>query len=123
MLAHDHHKGFAEEHPVTSIKILAVHLIWFLLGPISLFISILGIVSAGANWLSVRDIVFCGIVALMIFARWADQKSGQGTTSEGKPSTWEDFQRYVVILSVFAVGAWLMAKAFGYWFVVNRTFY
>jgi hypothetical protein len=122
MLAHNHHKGFAEEHPVTSIKILAVHLIWFLLGPIALFISILSIVSAGIDWLSGRDIVFCGIVALMIFARWADQKSGQGATSEGKPSTWQDFQQYVVMLSALATGAWLMAKAFGYWFVVTKTF-
>ncbi|MGD0652880.1 MAG: hypothetical protein ABSA16_00920 [Thermoguttaceae bacterium] len=123
MLAHNDNKRLAEEHSVTSLKILALHLTWFILGPVALFVSILSIVSAGTNWLSVRDIVFYGVVALMIFARWVDQKSGQGTTSEGKPSTWKDFQQYVVILSAFAVGAWLMAKAFGYWFVVNKTFF
>jgi hypothetical protein len=123
MLARNDHKQCVEEHRVSSLRILAVHLTWLILGPVALLVSLLSIVDAGGDWISALDIVFWVIVALMIFARWADQKSGQGTTSEGEPSTWKDFQKYIIILPIFAVGAWLMAKAFGYWFATTGTFF
>jgi len=107
-------KRLADEHPVTSIRILAIHLIWFFLGPIALLVLLFSIMNAGTGWLTARDIGFYGVLALIVFARWADQKSGQSVTSEGKPSTWDDFRHFALTLPAYAVVAWIVAKMIGY---------
>jgi hypothetical protein len=111
----------ANDQPVTSVKTLLVHLTWLVFGPIALFVTIYSIINSGTGWFSLSDFAFLLVAVLMIIVRWVDQKSGQCTTSEGKPSTWKDFQQYAVLLSAFAVGAWLVVKAIRYWFMASKT--
>lgn len=98
---------------VTSFGVLISHVTWFVAGPLALLLTLLGIVNAGTGWATVLDALFFAIVGLMVWCRWRDQRSGQGTTSDGKPSIWADFRRYVLWMPVVAVAAWIVANVIG----------
>lgn len=103
----------AGDRPVTSVKILLVHLAWLVFGPIALFVVLYGIIISGTGWFTILDALFFLVVALTIIARWTDQKSGQGTTADGDPSTWNDFRRYAKRLPLLSLVAWMVANIIG----------
>lgn len=86
---------------------------WLLAGPFALLVTLYGIVNTSSGWVTTLDAVFFVIVGLMIGCRWAEQRSGQGTSAYGEPSTWADFQRYVKALVPLALGAWMVANVLG----------
>jgi len=104
-----------QEKPVlvTSLFVLVTHLSWFIIGPLLLVLFLWGIVQAGSGWITSLDCAFFAVVVLMIVGRWLDQRSGQGTTSTGELSTWNDFRRYVAIVPVVAIVAWIVANVTG----------
>ena len=111
------------EPTVTSMPILLAHATWYLIGPLFLLITLLCIVRAGTGWATVLDVLFFVGVAAMFVARWADQRSGQGTTMSGEPSTWEDFRRYAIRLPLVAIALWIVANMLGnHWFQGNAGF-
>jgi hypothetical protein len=83
---------------MSSFTVLFARLFWGLVGPFALILLGWQNLRAGNGWLTGLDVAFFAFVALMIAARWADQRSGQATTVQGKPATWTDFQRYAVSL-------------------------
>ena len=85
--------------------------------------TLLSIVRAGTGWATVLDFVFFVVVAAMVFARWVEQRSGQGATMSGEPSTWEDFRRYAIRLPLLAIALWIVANVLGnHWFQGNAGF-
>jgi hypothetical protein len=110
-------KSPANDRPVTSVKILLVHLVWLVFGPIALFVALYGIINSGTGWFTILDALFFLVVAMTIVARWADQKSGQGTTADGDPSTWNDFRRYATRLALLSAVAWIAANILGNHFI------
>jgi hypothetical protein len=98
---------------ITSFRVLFAHITWFFIGPLALFLTLLCIVNAGTGWVTILDAVFFVLVGLIVWCRWFDQRSGQGTTSSGEPSTWADFQRYVLLMPVVAGAAWIVANVIG----------
>ena len=72
---------------VTSIPLLVAHFTWYLLGPLILFlVRVMGIVRAGNRLGSRRwTLVFFVGVAVTVFGRWVEQRSGQGVTMSGEP--------------------------------------
>jgi hypothetical protein len=114
----EHHKQepMSDDHAVTSVTILLLHLTWVFLGPIVLFVILYGVVKEGASWITPLDFLYFAIVGLILLARWLDQKSGQSTNSEGEPSTWEDFRHYIRMLPVYALAAWIVSKGVGHFF-------
>ena len=102
-----------EKKAVTSFGVLIAHVIWFFLGPLTLMLLLLGIINVGGGWASALDAVFFVVIALMILGRWIDQRSGQGTTGYGEPSTWDDFRRYAIGAPILGVAAWIVANVIG----------
>ena len=98
---------------VTSFKVLVAHVTWIFVGPLILVLILANIVRAGTGWLTALDATFFVLVAAMILCRWVDQRSGQGTTMTGEPSTWENFRRYALLLPPLAVGLWALANVLG----------
>jgi hypothetical protein len=108
---------------VTSFSIMVAHFTWFLLGPLILLLTFMSIVRAATGWLTALDLVFFVVVAAMVFGRWVEQRSGQGVTMSGEPSTWEDFRRYATWLPVLATALWIVANVLGnHWFQGNAGF-
>ena len=105
------------ERPVTSFGVLLVHVVWFFLGPLALLMILFGIVNSGSGWASVLDAVFFLLVVLIIGCRWIDQRSGQGTTGSGEPSTWDDFRRYALLAPIVAGVAWIAAHVLGNYYI------
>jgi hypothetical protein len=98
---------------VTSFTVLGAHATWYFVGPAVLVFLLAKIVQTGSGWLTALDVVFFLVLAIMLLARWVDQRSGQGTTGTGEPSTWEQFRRYVLVLPTLALAAWLIANVVG----------
>ena len=98
---------------VNSFGVLAIHVAWVFVGPLFLVLLVLNILQGGAGWGTAVDVAFFGVVAGIVLCRWLDQRSGQGTTSTGDPSTWADFRRYVQLFVTLAVGVWIVANVLG----------
>ena len=108
---------------VSSVPILVAHCTWYLLGPLFLFLILLAIVRAGTGWATALDFVFFIGVAVAVFCRWVEQRSGQAVTMSGEPSTWEDFRRYAIRFPLLAVALWIVANVLGnHWFQGKAVF-
>jgi hypothetical protein len=105
--------GPGDEHAVTSVRVLFVHLIWLFIGPLALLLTLYGIAGTGNGWATTQDAVFFVLIGLMVWCRWLDQRSGQGTTINGEPSTWADFRRYALLTPAVAGAAWIVANVIG----------
>lgn len=101
------------EPALSTIPMLLAHFVWYLLGPLFLFLTLLGIVRAGSGWATLLDVVVVLVVGAMIYCRWLEQRSGQGMTTTGEPSTWEDFRRYSIGLSLLVAVLWIVANVLG----------
>ncbi len=113
MNAEDNRKEPTEPITVTSFAVLGSHLFWVVLGPLVLLLLLWGTTASESGWVAALDIAFFVVVASMIFGRWLDQRSGQGTTSAGEQSTWRDFRRYAWSLPIVAASAWIVANLLG----------
>ena len=113
MNAEGNRKEPKEPIVVTSLAVLGPHLFWVVLGPLVLLLLLWGIAASGSGWVTVLDIAFFVVVALIILGRWLDQRSGQGTNSAGEQSTWRDFRRYARSLPIVAASAWIVANLLG----------
>lgn len=102
-----------DDRTITSFRVLLARVTWFFIGPLALFLLVLGIASAGSGWATALDVLFFGFVAVMVWCRWVEQRSGRATTAYGEPATSEDFRRYVLTLLPLAAGAWLVANLLG----------
>jgi len=76
-------RGPEDKHDITSVRVLSVHLIWLFIGPLALLLTLYGIASISSGWATKQDAVFFVLVGLMVWCRWLDQQSGQGTTITG----------------------------------------
>jgi len=95
---------------ISSIGVLAARVVWMLLGPLALLVLAYGIVRAGPGWRTAWDAVFLLVVALMIAARWFEQRSGTATTVTGEPASPAHFRRYVRVLVPVAAVVWVAAN-------------
>lgn len=82
----------SSEPAVTSVPIPLAHFTWYLIGPLFLFLVLLAIVGAGTGWATALDFAFFVGLAMTVFSRWLEQRSGQGVTMSGEPSTLQDFR-------------------------------
>jgi len=95
---------------ITSIGVLAARVVWMLMGPLALLVLAYGIVRAGPGWRTAWDAAFLIVVALMIGARWVEQRSGTATTVTGEPASPVHFRRYVRVLLPVAAAGWIAAN-------------
>lgn len=86
---------------------------WFFIGPMLLGILAYAIVSAGSGWTTWLDLAFIGVVALTLFARRYELKSGEGTDGFGEPATVANFPKYASWAIPTATGVWVLANVLG----------
>ena len=93
--------------------LMVARLFWGIGGPMFMTLAILGNVASGGGWLTVVDGVFFLLLGATVACRWVDQRSGFAVTSDGEPSTWAHFRRYVQVIVPTAVAAWAIANVVG----------
>ena len=103
--------------PYDTLTLLGAHLVWSMLGPMALLFLLAGIVSRGGGWYTAMDIAYFVALVLTVGCRWRLQRSGRTVTTDGIPSTWPQFRRWVLCLVPIAVVAWTAANLVGYYFV------
>lgn len=101
----------SEKERETSGLMLLGRLIWALFGPVIL-VSLWIPMAGQPIWLGTWEMAYFLNTALMVWGRYVEQKSGQGTTVHNEPSTWEHYRAYVGKLVLLTIGAWLIIKAY-----------
>ncbi|MEZ4750441.1 MAG: hypothetical protein R3B54_07380 [Bdellovibrionota bacterium] len=97
------------EEAVTPGSALLGRLVWVMFGPmilLSFLVPIAHVPMQPSKW----DVGYALNILLMIWGRYAEQKSGQAVTLYNEVSTWRHFKAYVVKLVLFAVFAWVATK-------------
>lgn len=102
-----------EARGISSVSVLLGRIIWFMAGPLALLGITYGIVTRGSGWLSGLNAAYVAVVALMVWGRWHELRSGVATTAEGKPATWDHYRRYVRVLLPLAGVVVLVANRLG----------
>lgn len=96
---------------VTRFSVLATHVGWFLAGPIGMILALWGLLHSEHTGIGRLDLLFVSLAAMTLSCRWLEQRSGQATTSEGRPATEDDFRSYARVFPIVAAAAWLSIKA------------
>lgn len=109
----------SDQRGISSVSVLFGRLMWFIIGPIILLFATYGIGTRGDGWLTGKNATYLVTVALMVWGRWVEQRSGCATLADGKPATWEHFHRYVRYMLPIAGVLWLAANIVGN-HVLNR---
>jgi hypothetical protein len=86
-------------------------IVWIALGPAVLAISAMYIVESGASWRSPASVFYFATLAVIIFGRWVEARSGHPLDSFGEPATPKDFHRHVVLVLLIGVAIWVLANA------------
>jgi hypothetical protein len=88
---------------------LVARLTWAMFGP-GFLMSLLIAVMLAPEFRLIRELCYVAVVVAMIIGRYAEQKSGRGTTLQGEPSTWAHFRMYVTKLVIFSAVLWFGTK-------------
>lgn len=99
--------------PISSMSVLGARITWTLLGPVGLFFATVAIVMQGTGWLTGLDLLFAGIVGLILVGRWIEHRSGSGTTLSGEPESANDYQRYMIVFPIALAVVWVVANVLG----------
>jgi hypothetical protein len=99
--------------PVTHFSVLFARIAWTAFGPCALVICGSLILQAGTGWFTALDAVFLGMVALILFARWYELRSGEGTDHYGQPATLASYPGFVVRFLSVSIGSWVVANVIG----------
>lgn len=97
----------------TPFTVLLARAFWMMVGPGLLFLAAAQIVKTGLGWLTAADLAFGGIVLAMMFARWAEGRSGHAQRADGQPAQPGDVRRYVTWLAVAGLVVWVVANILG----------
>ncbi|MBN1511695.1 MAG: hypothetical protein JXB13_06750 [Phycisphaerae bacterium] len=98
---------------ITSLRVLAARMIWVFFGPVALALILWQIVACGDGWRTTLDVLFAAVLALMLLARWVEQRSGEATTLMGEPATPRHWRRGSAMLFVGAIAVWVLANVLG----------
>jgi hypothetical protein len=91
-----------------------LRLCWMLAGNAALFGMAAWVSQQQAGSVSLADAAYWGVVVLLIAIRYLDIARFHGMTVEGEPATLAHWRRYAIVLTVVALGGWLLAHALGH---------
>jgi hypothetical protein len=83
---------------------------WMFLGPMLLLILAFSILNEGGGWFAPRSIAFLGLLAFVVFCRWAEFHAGGATTADGDPATSADIRRYALFAALTGTAIWATAN-------------
>jgi hypothetical protein len=109
----DHNPSPPQDSTVPPAATTFERLLWFIVGPAMLMVLAVLIVNSGSGWWTVLDMLFFVAIALMVWSRWAEIRSGYGRTAYNDPATPAHFRRYVTVMVPVALAAWAVANVLG----------
>lgn len=93
-------------------------LLWLLLGPLALVVTLLAIIQGGNGWLTPPDLTFFAVLAAMMLGRWLEFRAVQATRSGAEITSASELANYLFRLSVGGLTVWAAANLVGnYWLV------
>lgn len=95
--------------PDSRPKGCLLRLFWMLVGNFMLVLTAVHIARREGGFFSLADIVFWGIVPLLIAARYFDIRHGAGETATGEPATMKHWVRYTWLLPAVSLVVWTIA--------------
>ena len=99
-----------------SVFSLFVRVFWSLIGDVIAFFVLVAILQHKGKIFYTADIIFWGVVAALIFARYLDVKLWPGTAEKGTPVTIARWRKYAIVLLICSTVLWVIAH------VINRFF-
>jgi hypothetical protein len=88
-------------------------LLWMMIGPLALVLTIYSIATSGAGWTTTADILYFIILGGMMLGRWLEFHGGRPETSTGEPATDADLRRYVLTIMAAGPIVWVLANLVG----------
>ena len=102
----------ADDYHESGLSTLA-RIVWMLLGNVVLVFLALSIYRQQAIF-TVRDIIYWGIVLLLIIVRYCDIKYLGGRTAQGQPASIIQWRKYAIFLLLIAGGVWLLVHGLAF---------
>lgn len=96
--------------PTTSFIIVLARVFWMMLGPVLLFLSMIGILQNPGGWFTSADVAFLIFLNLTVLARWMEFRGGDPRTATGEPATPMDLRRYITAALPIGLGAWVISN-------------
>jgi hypothetical protein len=88
---------------------------WMMAGPGILLMLGFSNATTADGWLGKTDIVFLGVLAATIFARWFEYYKGIYETATGAPATLKNFYKYALIAVIIGGVFWKVTNFIGNW--------
>ncbi|MDI6808570.1 MAG: hypothetical protein QME66_06260 [Candidatus Eisenbacteria bacterium] len=86
-----------------------LRLYWMCFGNIIAVLLLVLIIEKPAKFLSAFDAAYWFTFGSLVLVRYADVRYFRGLTADGSPASLVHWRRYAVILTVAALGTWLLA--------------
>ncbi|MHB1035509.1 MAG: hypothetical protein ACYC35_21505 [Pirellulales bacterium] len=99
--------------PDTRLAPLLARSLWIAIGPMALAATVAAIITSGAGWTTVADLMYFIILAAMLWGRWFEFRSGDAKDAYGKPATKEDLRRFMRLTPIFWFLLWAAANVVG----------
>jgi hypothetical protein len=100
-------------HTPQSTPAIAVlgRLGWMLFGPFVLFLTGYALFTRHGGTFGALDACYFGGLALMLWGRWVENRSGFGTSATGEPLTDVELRRYMLVAAVIVLAVWGVSAA------------
>lgn len=111
-MAHDQKEQAPTQVEYHSLVGCLPRIVWMGVGNIGLVVAVLAVYESTTGW-TIADLLFWGVVGVLIGTRYVDIVRYQGLTADGQPATMAHFRRYAIVLLATAVALWAATRALG----------
>ncbi|OHB54447.1 MAG: hypothetical protein A2Y12_04150 [Planctomycetes bacterium GWF2_42_9] len=92
-----------------SIFSLFVRVFWALIGNFIAFFILFAIVNHKGSQFYLMDLIYFGVIAALILARYIDIKFWDKADDNGQPITMLNWRKYTLKIMILATSLWLLA--------------
>jgi hypothetical protein len=97
----------------TSLSAVFGRLLWMMVGPLGLVLTIYFIVTSGTGWTTTADFLYFILLGGMIIGKWLEFRGGSPETSTGEIATAADLRRYILMVVIAGPAVWVVANILG----------
>ena len=99
--------------PTGSLAAVLGRLVWMMVGPLALVLTLYYVVTSGTGWRTGADVLYFVILLAMIVGKWIEFRGGDPRTSSGEPVKPGDLRRYILMTLVLGTILWAVANLVG----------
>ena len=97
----------------TPLTAVLGRLLWMMIGPMALLLTIYFIVTSGTGWTTTADLLYFVTLGGMILGKWMEFRGGSPETSTGEHATAADLRRYILMVVTAGPVVWVIANILG----------